>query len=270
MTVRVTTSWPEARNRRALETAVHQPLDTHEMMMEEGRMTERTITQERSDMSENHEEIRESKLAPTDEPVDDSIRQRWSPRAFADREVTDEDLRVLLEAARWAPSSYNEQPWRFLVARSTDTDAFQRMLGCLKEGNREWAKNAPVLMLTVAKLVFERNGKENRHAFHDVGLAMGNLLNQATEMDIYVHQMAGILPERARETYDVPEGYEVVAGVAVGYLGKPDQLDDPDRREAETSERTRRPLDDLVFEGRWGESADLARRRSELESTLRS
>lgn len=231
-------------------------------------MTERTMTDEGTDTTTNHEDVREEKLAPTTEPVDDSIRKRWSPRAFADRDVTDEELRILLEAARWAPSSYNEQPWRFLMARRTDADDFQRMLECLKEGNREWARNAPVLMLTAAKLAFERTGKDNRHAFHDVGLAMGNLLNQATEMDIYVHQMAGILPDRAQEMYDVPDGYQVVAGVALGYLGEPEQLDDPDRRKAETSERNRRPLEELVFEGRWGDSATLARERTELEDAL--
>lgn len=229
-------------------------------------MTEGTMTEESTDATKNHEDVRKEKLAPTTEPVDDSIRKRWSPRAFADREVTDDELRVLLEAARWAPSSYNEQPWRFLVARRSDPDDFRRMLECLKERNREWARNAPVLMLTAAKLVFERNGEENRHAFHDVGLAMGNLLNQATEMDIYVHQMAGILPERAREIYDVPEGYDVVAGVALGYLGEPEQLDDPDRQKAETSERTRRPLEELVFAGRWGESAALTGKKAEPES----
>ncbi|MDX1492873.1 MAG: nitroreductase family protein [Longimicrobiales bacterium] len=204
------------------------------------------------------------KVAPTEEPLDEGIRKRWSPRAFSDREVGEEELRILVEAARWAPSSYNEQPWRFIVARRSDADEFRRMLGCLKEQNREWASGAPVLMLTVAKEVFERNGKENRHAFHDVGLAMGNLLNQATEMEIYVHQMAGIHPDRAREEYDIPDGYAVVAGVALGYLGDPEQLDDEDRREAETSPRSRKPLEDLVYEGSWAEPAEWATEQHRL------
>ena len=212
---------------------------------------ERTLTPHAAD------ETREAKVADTRAPVDDSIRQRWSPRAFSDEPVTDHELRTLLEAARWAPSSYNEQPWRFIVSRRDDPGALERALECLKEGNREWAREAPVLMFTVAKLVFDRNGKENRHAFHDVGLAMGNLLNQATEMGLYVHQMAGIHPERARETYGVPEGFEVVAGVAVGHLGDPSRLDDEDRRDAERAERSRKPLQELVFAGEWGASADL-------------
>ncbi|MDX1646681.1 MAG: nitroreductase family protein [Longimicrobiales bacterium] len=201
------------------------------------------------------DEVRKRKRAPTDVPLDESIRERWSPRSFSDRPVTGEELRTLLEAARWAPSSYNEQPWRFIVALKDDRERFERLLGCLDEGNREWARNAPVLMLTVAKRVFERNGRENRHAFHDVGLAMGNLLNQATEMGLYVHQMAGIDPEGAREAFDVPERFEVVAGVALGHLGDPEQLDDPGRRKSEVSERSRKPLGDLVFEGTWGETA---------------
>lgn len=195
------------------------------------------------------------KYAPTPLPIDEEIRRRWSPRAFADRDVSDEDLKTLLEAARWAPSSYNEQPWRFLVAKRTNPEQFERMLSCLKEKNREWARGAPVLMLTAASTTFARNGKENRHAYHDLGLAMGNLINQATAMDLYVHQMAGIDPDRAREVYDVPEDFDVVAGVAIGYLGSPERLDDPDRQDAETSERSRRALEETVFEDAWGRTA---------------
>jgi len=196
------------------------------------------------------------KHAPDDLPVDESIRRRWSPRAFADKPLNEDDLRTLLEAARWAPSSYNEQPWRFIVARREDESEFATMLECLNEQNRKWAEDAPVLMLTVAHTAFERDGRENRHAYHDLGLAMGNLVHQAMSMDVYVHQMAGIDPERAREIYDIPADCDVVAGVALGYLGDPDQLEDPGRREAETSPRSRRPLEELVFEGTWGHSAD--------------
>lgn len=203
-------------------------------------------------------DIRERKLAETSAPVDETIRRRWSPRAFAERPIPEDQLRTILEAARWAPSSYNEQPWRFLVARRDRREEFERMLSCLSKTNREWARRAPILMLTVAKLDFERNGEENRHAFHDVGLAMGNLLNQATAMGLYVHQMAGIDPDRARAVHGVPDGFEVVAGVAIGHLGSPDQLEDAGRREREMSERSRKPLDELVFEGAWGETASFA------------
>lgn len=190
---------------------------------------------------------------PPDEVLD-VIEERWSPRSFADRPVPPETLHRLLDAARRAPSSYNEQPWRFLVARKEDGEPWGEILACLTENNRRWADSAPVLMLTVAKLRFDRNGRENRHAFHDVGLAMGNLLTQATAEGLYVHQMAGILPEEARRRFAIPEGFEAVAGVAIGFLGDPEELDE-DLRERERSRRSRKPLQDLVFSGRWGRRA---------------
>ncbi|HKJ02583.1 MAG TPA: nitroreductase family protein [Longimicrobiales bacterium] len=204
---------------------------------------------------ETHEAHPREKYADTTVPVTPEIRRRWSPRAFDDRVVSDDDLRVLLEAARWAPSSYNEQPWRFIVARRENEEQFEQLLGCLTPKNQEWARKAPILLLTVASRVFHRNGKPNRHAFHDVGLAMGNLLNQASAMGIYVHQMAGIDPDRARDRYRVPEEFDVVAGVAVGYLGDPEELDDSSRRESETRERSRRGLEELVFQETWGRPA---------------
>jgi len=133
------------------------------------------------------------------------------------------------------------------------------MLSCLVEANQTWAKAAPVLGLSVASLRFGRNQKENRHAFHDVGLATGNLVVQATALGLFVHQMAGILPERAREVFAIPEGHEAVAGIALGYPGNPEML--PERlRAAETAPRTRKPLEAFVFSGRWGEAAQIVRR----------
>jgi nitroreductase len=162
----------------------------------------------------------------------------------------------LLEAARWAPSSYNEQPWRFLIATKDEPAAYDRMLEVLNEKNRQWAQQAPVLMLSVAKTTFSRNDKPNRHAWHDVGLAMGNLLAQATALDLYVHQMAGIHPEKAREVYAIPDGYEVVAAAAIGHLGDPERLPDTFQK-SETKARSRRPLSQTVFQGAWGEPASL-------------
>jgi len=196
------------------------------------------------------------KVADPDYPVLDLIRQRWSPRAFADRPVEPGKLRQLLEAARWAPSCYNEQPWQFILATKDDPDAYDALLGCLNERNQQWAKNAPVLMLTVTRTTFTRNDKPNRYAWHDVGLAMGNLLVQATALDLYVHQMAGIRPDKAREVYQIPDGYDVVTGVAIGYLGDPAMLPE-DRRASETKPRSRKPLSDVVFEGTWGVTAPL-------------
>lgn len=196
------------------------------------------------------------KPADNDHPILEPIRRRWSPRAFADRPVAPETLRSLLEAARWAPSSFNEQPWFFIVATREQAGQFERLLGCLKEGNRSWARAAPVLMLSVAKQHFDRTGKPNRHSWHDVGLAVENLVIQATSLDVFSHQMAGILPDRARQEFGIPEGYEPVAAIALGHVGDPASLPE-DRRESELAPRSRRPLEEFVFTGSWGEPSEL-------------
>ena len=136
-------------------------------------------------------------FASTDHPVHEFISKRWSPYSFVDRPVETDDLLSLFEAARWAPSSYNEQPWHYIVATKDSPKAFERLLSCLVEGNQIWAKSAPVLALGIAKLNFDYNNKPNRAAIHDLGLAAGNLLFEATARGLYVHQMIGILPERA-------------------------------------------------------------------------
>ncbi len=196
----------------------------------------------------------EIKAARTDYPVLDVIARRWSPRAFDERPVERKKLLQLLEAARWASSCFNEQPWRFFVATRDEPARYERLLACLNERNRTWAHLAPVLMLTVAKRTFARNGNPNRHAWHDVGLAMGNLLAQATALGLYAHQMAGILPDQARALLQIPDDYDVVTGVALGYLGDPERLPE-DRQEAERKPRSRKPLGELVFGGAWGQPA---------------
>jgi nitroreductase len=196
------------------------------------------------------------KTAKTEFPVHDLVRLRWSPRAFADRPVEPEKLRSLLEAARWAPSSYNEQPWAYLVARREEPEAFARLLSVLVEFNVTWARRAPVLMLSVAKLHLARNGQPNRHAFHDVGLASANLITQATAMGLFVHQMAGIQVEKAREVFVIPEGWEPVAGIALGYLGEPNSLPQA-LRDRELEPRSRKPLREFVFSDHWGQTSAL-------------
>src|ERR1700722_9116174 len=129
------------------------------------------------------------KPAETKYPIHDLLAHRWSPRAFADRAIEPGALGSLLEAARWAPSCFNEQPWVFLVATKEAPEEFEKMLGCLVEFNQSWVKAAQVLMISVARLHFARNNKPNRHAFHDVGLAAENLVIQATAMGLAVHQM---------------------------------------------------------------------------------
>ena len=196
------------------------------------------------------------KLAPTDFPIHDLLQRRWSPRTFADRPVEPEKLRSLLEAARWAPSSFNEQPWAYLVATRNDPEEYARLLSVLVEGNIAWAQRAPVLMLSLAKLNFERTGKPNRHAFHDVGLASANLVIQATALGLAVHQMAGFHAEKARELYGIPAGWEAVAAIALGYPGEADSLPEP-IRQRELARRARKPLEQFVFTGRWGEASRL-------------
>jgi nitroreductase len=198
------------------------------------------------------------KLAVTDYPIEDILRRRWSPRAFSDRMVEREKLRNLFEAARWAASSFNEQPWYFIVATKQNIEQYTILLDCLVEKNQQWARLAPVLMVSVAKLSFVKTGKPNRHAFHDVGLAMGNLIVQATAMDLFVHQMAGIVSEKVREAYGIPDNYEPVAGVALGYPADVDVLPEP-FREQELAPRKRKPIESFVFQRAWGETSSLVR-----------
>lgn len=196
------------------------------------------------------------KPAETRYPIHDLLRQRWSPRSFADRPVEPEKLLTLLEAANWAPSCFNEQPWHFLLATRDDWANFERLFNCLVEGNIAWAKHAPVLMLSVARLNFARDGKPNRHAFHDVGLAVENLVIQATALGLAVHQMAGIHVDKSREAFQIPEGYEPVTGIAVGYPGDPENL--PEKlRQRELAPRTRRSLAEFIFTEKWGHPAPL-------------
>ena len=196
------------------------------------------------------------KLADTQYPINDLLRQRWSPLAFSDQMVEPEKLCSVLEAARWAASSYNEQPWSFIVATKDNQGEFERLLSCLAEGNQEWALNAPVLMISVAKLHFERNGKENRHAFHDVGAAAAQLAIQATANGLFIHQMAGFDVLKTREIYSIPEGYEPVAAIALGYQGDPQALSEK-LQQRELTPRSRNPLEKSVFSGAWNQASPL-------------
>ncbi|MEH1948295.1 MAG: nitroreductase family protein [Nostoc sp.] len=195
------------------------------------------------------------KLAQTQYPVHDFIRSRWSPRAFADRPVEQDKLLSLLEAARWAPSSYNYQPWNFIVATKDEPTEYNRLLSTLVEFNQGWAKNAPVLILAVAQIRSE-DGKTNRHAFHDVGLALENLILQATSFGLFAHQIAGFNADSARELYQIPDDYEPATVVTIGYPGDPETLSEG-LRERELAARVRKPLKEFVFTGQWGNSSPL-------------
>ena len=178
------------------------------------------------------------------------LERRYSPYAFSPRPVEPEKLRQLFEAARSAPSCYNEQPWRFVAARREDSEGFGRLLDTLVEQNRAWARNAPVLVLSVAKVEFTHNGQPNRHAWYDVGQAAAYLTVQATELGLYVHQMAGFDPVKARQLLNIPEGYEPAAMMAVGYPGESESLPEA-LRQSDSTRRPRKPLDTLFFEGTW-------------------
>ena len=194
-------------------------------------------------------------LAPAEYPVHELIRERWSPRAFSKKEISSEDLRSLFEAARWAPSSSNEQPWAFIVATRNDNENFTKALQPLVEFNANWAKNAYVLGFAVAELAFARNNTPNRNAHYDTGAAMSQLTTEATSRGILVHQMAGFDPDTAREVFEIPAGWDAIAAFAMGYPGDPASLPQP-YRDRETAPRVRKPIREFVMSGKWSHTAD--------------
>lgn len=197
------------------------------------------------------------KPAVTSAPVNEIIRRRWSPRAFAEKRVEPEVLRSLFEAARWAPSSNNEQPWSYLVATKEDVTNFAKMVSILVEFNAAWAQHVPVLGLSVAHLKF-RDGKPNRVALHDVGSASAQLTFEANSRGLFVHQMAGFDAAKARQVLAIPEDWEPVAALALGYPGDPQSL--PEKlRERELAPRSRKPLAEFVMTGSWGHTAPFVR-----------
>lgn len=198
----------------------------------------------------------QSRWARPDHPVQQGIVRRWSPYVFAERPVSAADIVSLFEAARWAASSYNEQPWRYIVASKEQAEEFPRVLSCLVEANQGWARHAPVLGIAVITLNFVRNNKPNKAAFHDLGAASASLTFEATARGLTVHQMIGIIPERARELFSIPEGAEAMTGLAIGYPGDPQQAEEKYRLRDELP-RTRKKLNEIVFSGTWGQASPL-------------
>lgn len=185
------------------------------------------------------------KEAETSNPVHDLIRSRWSPRAFADKPIAEVDMHTLFEAASWAASSYNEQPWRYIYAHRGEEEGFQRLLSCINPGNQQWARNASVLVLSLAGKHFTRNGRSNRHYMHDAGAANTTLLLQAASMDIYGHMMAGFDYEKTVKTFDLSEDAEPVCFMALGYLGDSVQLDEAFLK-SEHQARSRKALQEFI------------------------
>lgn len=194
--------------------------------------------------------------AETAYPIHDLLRRRWSPRAFSPKPIEREKIGSLLEAARWAASSRNEQPWRFLLIERANTEAFERMIGCLSEGNQPWACKAGLLMLVCAYPKFTPDGNTNRHALHDCGFAVGCITIQALALDLWVHQMAGFSGEKARAAFNVPAEFETVSVLAIGYYGDPAELPE-NRRAQETGPRSRKTLGEVAFGDAWGKPVAL-------------
>jgi nitroreductase len=191
------------------------------------------------------DELEKTKRGTTDLPVEDLILRRWSPRAFAARTVSDIDLATVFTAASWAASSYNEQPWRFLVGQNGD-GTWNKIFRCLTPANQGWTKAAPVLYVALAKKTFSHNGSPNRVAIHDVGAACATLSLQATALGLHTHGMAGFDPEALRDSFAIPGDYDAISCWTLGYLGSPDTLAD-NYRNSEVQPRTRKPLETFVF-----------------------
>jgi nitroreductase len=192
------------------------------------------------------------KHASLDHPILKLLSERWSPYGFTARTVSEADLGSLFEAARWAASSYNEQPWSYIVATRKTPAEFERLLSCLLPANQAWAKTAPVLVLGVVSHKFAQNQKDNRAAVHDLGLASASLVIEATARGLSVHQMIGILPDRARELYKIPAQAEAWTALAIGYRAPAEELPDG-LRERDLAPRQRKPISQFVFTGSWGQ-----------------
>ena len=194
------------------------------------------------------------KPAVTKYPIHELLRQRYSTVAFdGDRPVEPEKIGSLLEAARWAASCFNEQPWRFIMATKKNPEAYNKLLDCLAEANQEWAKNADILMISVGKQRFTHNNNPNSYGMYDVGQALTSLTIQAESMGLKVHQMGGFDKDKARTVYGIPEGFAPAAAVAIGYPGDVNTFAE-NIREREQSPRTRKPLTEIIFTESWGNS----------------
>ncbi|MEM9367901.1 MAG: nitroreductase family protein [Planctomycetota bacterium] len=187
-----------------------------------------------------------------------SIRQRWSPYRFREQAITDGALRRCLEAARWAASSFNDQPWYWIVARRQESEAFDAMIACLMEANRAWASRAGALILTVTRDQFAYNGKPNRVALHDLGAAAAQLALQAVAEGLQVHQMAGIQLAQITAQYGLPEGHQPQTAIAIGYpaTDAPTDALDVQLHQRQSGPRERRALSEQVFAGRFGHAAE--------------
>ena len=201
-------------------------------------------------------EVSNMKHAPRIDGVIPAIQQRWSGRAFSACEVSKQDLHRIFEAARWAPSSNNEQPWRYIVGlRGTETH--EKIHASLMGFNQTWAPKAPVLIVGLAKTKMGDKNSPNMFAFHDLGAASAFLVLQATTLGIMSHQMGGVDRDKARTLLEIPEDYQIGAAIALGYQDEPDTLANEELIKRELAPRSRKPLEEIVFSA-WGQPLDLS------------
>ena len=194
------------------------------------------------------------KLAPTNHPIHALLQARWSPRAYSNRPIAQEDILSIFEAARWSPSGNNLQPWAFIVAMQ-GTEGHQKFVEILAGFNQRWAKDAPMLVLAVAQR--ERaEGKPNAWAAYDLGQSVAHLTIQAAALGLFVHQMGGFDKDRSRQEFDIPQDYEPMTAIAIGYAGSPDELPE-DLRERELAPRTRKSLETFVFSNHWNQPIEV-------------
>lgn len=198
------------------------------------------------------------KTNPTEHNTITEVANRWSPYRFEPRVIESEKLETCFEAARWAASSFNEQPWRWLIAKREDEKEFEKMLGCLMEANQGWASAAGALVLTAYRVRFSRNENPNRVALHDLGQAAAHFALQAASVGLQVHQMAGVNLSQIRTEYQIPEEFEPATAIAIGYPDTSTPQTEQDRAmvERQSAARQRTPLAQQVFAGKWASAAE--------------
>jgi nitroreductase len=182
----------------------------------------------------------------SDSEIHELLESRWSPRAFSDEKLEEADVMRIIEAARWSPSAANEQPWRFIYALREDAEKFGKIVECLDAGNKVWAKDASLLIVTVVKTNFDYKNRLNKWAYHDLGLAVGSMMVQITSMGLYAHNMGGVNTAMIKDKFGVKEGYEPLTAIAVGHLGDRAKLSD-ELRQREESLRDRILARDLII-----------------------
>ncbi|MDP5232029.1 MAG: nitroreductase family protein [Cellulophaga sp.] len=195
------------------------------------------------------EQVQLQNIAACDYEIFALLKQRYSPRTFKDLALKEAHIKQLFEAVRWSASSYNRQPWRFIYAEK-NSEGYDKILSCLSDFNKEWAKNAPFLMLTAYKKETE-DGKENFHALHDLGLSLGGMTMQAQYLGIAMHHMAGVDWKQAEKLFNVPEGFHITTAIAIGYYGGELDALSTELQQQELAERERMPQEDFAFKATW-------------------